>query len=234
MSSLHTDVGAYSLGLLEQRDRLDFEAHLGGCESCAAELAEFSHLADLLTGIEPVESGQQEPQDAAAETAAAQAAVTDLVRVRAQARSRQVRRQSILAVAASLVLLAGGAAAGIAAARPGAAPVAAQLIPGQRHAATNPATGITGTVGLVAKPWGTQVTLDLAKVRGPLECQLVAISASGQRRIVVGWFVPRAGYGVPGHPAHLILAGGTAISRSNLASVEIQVVHGGTLLTIPI
>jgi anti-sigma factor RsiW len=40
MSSEHTDVGAYALGLLEPEDRRAFEEHLAGCPACAAELAE--------------------------------------------------------------------------------------------------------------------------------------------------------------------------------------------------
>ena len=48
----HTDVGAYSMGLLEERDRRAFERHLAGCASCAAELTEFSSMAALLRGAE--------------------------------------------------------------------------------------------------------------------------------------------------------------------------------------
>ena len=54
MSTAHTDVGAYSMGLLEERDRLAFEDHLAGCPACAAELAELSPMAALLRGVEPV------------------------------------------------------------------------------------------------------------------------------------------------------------------------------------
>src|SRR5204863_5830464 len=49
----HTDVGAYSMGLLEERDRREFEDHLAGCPACAAEVAELSPMAALLRGVEP-------------------------------------------------------------------------------------------------------------------------------------------------------------------------------------
>jgi len=49
----HTDVGAYSMGLLEERDRREFEDHLAGCAACAAEVAELSPMAALLRGVEP-------------------------------------------------------------------------------------------------------------------------------------------------------------------------------------
>ncbi len=107
-------------------------------------------------------------------------------------------------------------------------------IAGQPHSATDAGTGVRGTVGLLARAWGAQVTLDLAGVRGPLYCQLVARSKTGERRVIAGWFVPAAGYGVPGHPGHLLLMGGTAIAAENLSRVEVDVVHGATLLIISI
>lgn len=55
ISDQHTDLGAYSLGLLEEQDKAAFEAHLAGCESCTAELAALSPVAALLHGLDPVE-----------------------------------------------------------------------------------------------------------------------------------------------------------------------------------
>jgi anti-sigma factor RsiW len=90
ISSDHTDVGAYALGLLEDQDKAVFEAHLATCASCAAELSALSPVADLLQGLEPVEL----PGDAEA----AQAPV-DLLRRRAVA-SRRRRRWQIAVGAA--------------------------------------------------------------------------------------------------------------------------------------
>lgn len=225
MSIGHIDVAAYSLGLLDQKDREDFEAHLADCQSCLAELGEFAAMADLFVDLDPVIVEAEEPDESS---------LARLVARGAAARRRQARRRAVLAAAASIVLLAGGVAAGLSLApRAAPSPVVAQLT-GQRHSSTNLATGIQGVVGLVSKPWGTQVTLDLSKVRGPLDCQLIAVSRSGLRRVMVGWLVPAAGYGVPGHPAPLLIQGGTSIPRQDLSEIEIQVVHGLTLLTIPI
>lgn len=226
MSSEHSDVGAYSLGLLERQDQQAFEDHLAECPPCAAEMAELTGMAELFRGIEPVEVAAEQPDEAR---------VTDLMRRRAASQRRRTRWQVALGAAAGIVLLAGGIAAGIAAAPGQSSPAAPPLaVVGQLHSATDPATGVAGTVGLVAKVWGTQVTLDLSKVRGPLECELVAVSGNGERRVVVGWLVPAAGYGVPGHPGHLILEGGTAIPKNDLARVDVDVVQGRTLLSIPV
>jgi hypothetical protein len=224
MNCQHTDVGAYSLGLLERQDRQAFEAHLAQCESCTAELGELSAMASLLSNVEPFEAGQDEVDETT---------IADLVRQRSLAQRHRDRRRALVAAAAGLVLLAGGAAVGLAAAPNQVLPVTSQVVSGQRHFARNARTGVTGTIGLVPKPWGTEVTLDLAGVRGPLLCQLVAVSVTGQRQVVIGWFVPRAGYGVPSHPAHLVLLGGTAIGEKELAVVDVDVVHGATLLSIP-
>jgi len=223
ISSDHTDVGAYALGLLEDRDKAVFEAHLATCASCKAELSTLSPVADLLTGLEPVEL----PGDAEA----AQAPV-DLLRRRAEASRRRVRWQIAVGAAACVAALGGGVVVGIAATTHHTQGTVA--LTGQLHSATDPATGVTGTVGLVPKTWGTQVTLDLAHVHGPVECQLIAVSKAGEQKVVSGWFVPAPGDGVPGHPAHLLVQGGTAIQLGNLARFEVRVVQGQTLLTIPV
>jgi len=59
-------------------------------------------------------------------------------------------------------------------------------------------------------------------------------STPGNNRAVTGWFVPAPGDGVPGHPAPLLVQGGTAIDLGSLARFEVTVVNGRTLLTIPV
>ena len=140
-----------------------------------------------------------------------------------------------MGAAAGIVLIGGGIGVGIAAApQHGSAPEPGVALAGQLHSATDPGTGVAGTVGLVTKAWGTQVTLDLSKVRGPAECELVAVSRTGERRVVMGWLVAAPGDGVPGHPAHLVIRGGTSIPRSDLARVDVDVVNGRTLVSIPV
>ena len=219
----HTDVGAYSMGLLEEEDRREFEDHLAGCPACAAELAELSPMAALFQGVE-----------LRAEEAAG-GEVTDLIRRRVSQQRRRRRWQVAVGTAAAAVLIGGGIGAGIALAQPpGGTPPPELALTGQVHSATDSGTGVAGTVGLVAKGWGTQVTLDLSNVHGPVECQLVAVSKTGERRVVMGWLVAAPGDGVSGHPAHLVIQGGTSIPRSDLARVDVDVVNGRTLVSIPV
>jgi anti-sigma factor RsiW len=222
----HTDVGAYSMGLLEEQDKRAFEEHLAGCPACAAELAELSPMAALLRGAEPVIAAGDGPGEGT---------VTDLIGRRARQQRHRRRWQVALGAAAGIVLIGGGIGLGVTAARPHVGPPAPPLaLTGQLHSATDPGTGAAGTVGLVAKAWGTQVTLDLSKVHGPAECELVAVSRNGERRVVMGWLVPAPGDGVPGHPAHLVIRGGTSIPRNDLARVDVDVVNGRTLVSIPV
>ena len=225
ISDAHIDLGAYVLGLLEEQDRAAFEAHLAACASCKAELPTLSPVANILEGLEPVEL----PGDAEAARPP-----VDLLRKRAALSRRRFRWQAAVGAAACVAALGGGAAIGVAAASRHAQ-VAGPVLTGQQHTATDAATGVTGTVGLVAKAWGTQVTLNLADVHGPLECQLIAVSKTGAQKVVVGWFVPAPGDGVPGHPAHLVIEGGTAIALTDLARFKVTVAEGGkALLTIPV
>lgn len=233
----HTDVGAYSMGLLEERDRREFEDHLAGCAACAAEVAELSPMAALLRGVEPADAASEPAagRELAAGREPAGGDVTELLRRRARQQRQRRRWQVALGAAAGIVLIGGGIGVGIATAPQDGTPPAPPLaLTGQVHSATDPGTGVAGTVGLVAKAWGTQVTLDLSKVHGPAECELVAVSRTGERRVVMGWLVTAPGDGVPGHPAHLVLRGGTSIPRNDLSRVDVDVVNGRTLVSIPV
>jgi hypothetical protein len=223
VSSEHTDVGAYALGLLEPRDRQAFEEHLAGCPACAAELAELSGMKSLLSDLGPV-AAPDEP---------AEANVTDLVRRRAESQRRHTRRRVLLSAAAGVVLLAGGTAVGVAVASQPAAQGA--QVAGVAHSATSPVTGVHGTVGLVAKPFGTQVTVDLAQIQGPLECQFIAVSRTGARFQIGTWFLPpHVKFGSRSHPEHLLLKGWTTIKPGDLSRIDVVAEGHGTQISIPV
>jgi anti-sigma factor RsiW len=224
----HIEVGAYALGLLNEQDTAAFEAHLATCPACTAELAGLFPMKQLLTGIGPIQAppgtGDASP-------------VTDLLSRRAAASRRARRRAVIIAAAACVAALGAGLGAGIGLSpngQAGSKVASGPVFTGQPFAATDSRTGVTGIVGLTAKAWGTWVSLDLAHVPGPLECELIAVSKTGETRVVSGWLVPAPGDGVPGHPAHLLVQGGTSIPLKNLSRFDVVVVHGATLLSIPV
>lgn len=226
--SEHTDVAAYALGLLEARDRQAFEKHLAGCPACAAELAEMSGMKGLLSDLGPDAAPVDEPS---------QAQVADLVRRRARSQRRYARRQVLLAAAAAVVLLAGGVGVGLATesrAAPGApvSPFAGQQV---LRSVTSAQTGVHAKVGLAARPWGTLVTLELSHVKGPVECQLIAVSRTGAHRFIGNWLVGRPTAGTPGRPVPLVVhQGDTAFKIGSLSQIDIAVMGGQTLVAVPV
>ena len=105
----HTDVGAYAMGLLEERDRRQFEDHLAGCPACAAEVAELSPMAALLRGVEltGVEPAGAEGGEPAAGREPEGGDVTELLRRRARQQRQRRRWQVALGAAAGIVLIGG-------------------------------------------------------------------------------------------------------------------------------
>jgi hypothetical protein len=222
--SEHTDVGAYALGLLEPVDRQAFEEHLAGCPACAAELAELSGMKSLLSDLGPVEAPADEPPVAN---------VTDLVRRRAASQRRHTRRQVLLGVAASVALLAGGVGVGLAVAGQPSSQVSENA--GRTVSAVDEQTGVHGKATLVAKPFGTQVTVDLAQIQGPLECRFIAVSRTGTRFQIGTWFLPpHVKFGSPGHPEHLLLKGWTTIKPGDLSRIDVVGEGHGTQVSIPV
>ncbi|GAA4083229.1 anti-sigma factor family protein [Actinomadura miaoliensis] len=251
----HIDVGAYALGLLEEPDRRAFEAHLSACMPCHEELAVLRGVAAQLHGMPPIE----DPRDVTPVPPPPEV-VSDLLRHRARKVRRGRAGRALAGVAAGVVLLAGAFGTGLTmagdrtgdgggtgdggAAAVGAGPsvrvvdgsVETLMRDGHRLTASDPGTGVTGTVAMESKLWGSRVGLRLSKVRGPLQCELVAVDRAGRAHTVAGWSVPAKGYGLPGSPAPLTLQGGTALTPAEIARFEVRTIGQGggrTLLTVP-
>ncbi|WP_084774150.1 anti-sigma factor family protein [Nonomuraea candida] len=237
----HTDVGAYALGLLDEDDRLAFEAHLLGCPSCRYELSDLAGVADVLQGIGPVEDPDPPSYDR-------QGDVIDLLR-RKRAADRKARRGTfMIGMAAAVTLVAGGLTVGTQLdADAGGTAQIAQGHGGHMDASMGPAEhfyatgrpiegkgvdGVTGGLVVESKGWGTHAALKLAGVKGPLECELISVGKSGERRVMTGWSVPPAGYGVPGSPEPLYMHGGSATQLPDVDHFEVVTSTGKKLLTI--
>jgi hypothetical protein len=225
----HTDVAAYALGLLEEPERRAFAAHLEDCPRCAGELRQLTGMRELLTQVEPVDL--EDRHDTAG-------VPVDL----GARRRRPVDRIAMIAAAAAILLVGVfvGATVSDSGSAPGAAPVgdhvhapAAQLLLyGQRFAAADPETGVTGVVGIEPRGFGTHVALELRGVHGPLRCSLTVVSRTGVREPAATWGVPVPGYGVPGAPNPLVIHGATSIPPGDIARFEISTTDR-TLLGVP-
>ncbi|MFI6447672.1 hypothetical protein [Kitasatospora sp. NPDC050543] len=244
----HLDAGAYVLGILEPSEHAAFETHLASCALCAAEVEELSGLEPLLA--EFAEAVRPQPGSAPAIGRAAEPdplprpspqLLEQLVGQVAQTR-RTTRTRRLFLVAAAAALIIGGPLAGALAAGGGNGSVSAHstspaqdlMDHGEPHSATDPATGVRATVALETKKWGTHVALQLGNVTGPLACDLVAVSRTGERQTVTTWSVPAAGYGVPGSPDPLVTHGGAGIPRADLDHFEVRTLDGRQLVAIPV
>jgi Putative zinc-finger len=207
-----------------------------------ADLPDHADLPDPAHLPDPADAGGTVEVDERADIEP-DATIVRLRRRREPAATR-LRGDQLLAAAAAIVLLVGGVLVGswISGGQdaPGATPDSVHrpagelLLTGDRYSASDQATGTTGVIGVESRGWGTHLALELRGVRGPLACQLIAVSRTGERQVAMSWKVPREGYGVPGAPDPLVLHGGTSMSRANVERVEIRTSDGKTILAVPI
>lgn len=246
--SEHEAVGAYALGVLDPADAARFEDHLAYCETCAEQLEEFMGLEPLLATL--ADTPAVLPDAAELRTKPSPGLLDRLVGEVA-ARRRQRRRRGLYMVAAAASLIIGGPVVATAVTSDGGgsgagAPHSQSASPsedaffdqvGHKVEATDPETKVSATVGTAPKAWGTQAVLELKNVKGPLKCNLIAVSKTGEEEVVTSWAVPRWGYGIPGsvhdeskHP--LYVHGGAAMDRGDIDHFEVRTFDGRRLVSV--
>jgi hypothetical protein len=247
----HWDVAAYALGVLDHRDAARFEDHLADCASCAVELEALLPVTALLADVDASSFVGVEQSQRDGRMLDEMVNVVSFDRSRAQARRMLAVAAGtiVMVMAVGLALFAGaqwGASADVTALSPSPSPSSTGLktgiggpdtTTGERFGATDAKTGARADLVLEGAAWGTQVSLSLANVKGPLTCQLVAVGP-GSAQIVSTWKVPPDGYGTAKNPEPLLLQGATAVSRKDIHSIEIQALGTSgeptVLVTVPV
>ncbi|MGW5718790.1 zf-HC2 domain-containing protein [Amycolatopsis sp. NPDC003865] len=258
--SAHTDVAAYVLGVLSEAESTQFEAHLMNCPHCQLDLIELYQLPDVLDMVK--RSWPEPPMPAPGpRTLAPGPRVLRGLMEEAAVKRRRRKRIGILAGAAAAAAVIAGPLVTLAV-RPAdavppaslAAPTSKQVPPATSVLATSvppPSTGgpsqpgggqtygrgsggsaVSAVVTVSPVEWGSRVDLELRGIVGPLKCQLVAISTTGDDRVVSGWSVPPKGFGIPGSPDPLRLQGSTSLAVEQISRFEVRGDDGTVLVVV--
>ncbi|MEJ8635305.1 zf-HC2 domain-containing protein [Streptomyces sp. MS2.AVA.5] len=102
---------------------------------------------------------------------------------------------------------------------------------------TDATTKVSAAVGMEKKAWGTHTVLELKNVKGPLKCNLIAVSKTGEEEIVTSWAVPEWGYGIPDSPnpagkKPLYVHGGAAMDSNDIDHFEVRTFEGKKLVEV--
>jgi Putative zinc-finger len=164
------------------------------------------------------------------------------------------RRTGLLVAAATVVAVIaftagtqfGGAGAGGGPVAQGGPPSAAglstsssiQVPPTEQFDVTDPRTGVHAIMSVAETSWGSQISLTLGGVHGPLRCDLVALGTDGVSTVVASWSVHAPGYGIPEDPELLTVEATTAIGLHDTHDYVIRATAPdgtrSTLVTMPV
>jgi len=203
---MRVSLGAYVLGALDPAERAELEAHLGGCAGCRQELATLAGMPGLLGRVD---AGEAEQAYEPAPERLLERTLGELVR----RRRRDRRRRSVAAAAAAVVLVASGAGGALAlTGRATSGPAGSQTV-----SAADSSSGVRASVQLRARPWGTQLSVDISGVPAGTRCRLVALGAGGRQEMAGTWQVSYTG--------RAAVDGATAIPRNELTAVQVLDQH---------
>lgn len=246
----HETVGAYALGILDDAEATAFEAHLATCEWCAQQLDELAGMEPMLAALADL-PGSGTP--AIGESLSAKPSpriVNKLVDEVAERRAHK-RRRSFYMVAAAGALIIGGPFVAMAASGgdSGTQPKQGQVLAStakelfesmtDKVSGNDPSTGVSATVAMQQKDWGTSLGLELKGVKGPLKCSLIAVADNGERWTASTWSVGKWGYGLtdgktPESKKPLYIGGAVAPAQSDIDHFEVVDSNGKKLVEVDV
>lgn len=165
-------LAAYLAGALAPGERRAVERHLEDCGACRTELAELGSVLPLMARVTAA--------DLRDDTGPSPQVRTASVRRAQAARRRERRRARWVAGGGTLVGAAASAALAVALLGPGSHGQPLRLTADRGFA-------VTGTVQAAARPWGTQIYLDVSHLPAARSYTLVAVAADGRRWPAASW-----------------------------------------------
>ncbi|XVV01682.1 anti-sigma factor family protein [Actinosynnema sp. CA-248983] len=220
-------LGAYVLGVLEEREVRAVEEHLVGCPACRTELAELRAMEEALGDVPPeaLLDGPPEGGDLLLQRT--------LRRVRSE-RGAQVRRRRVgvglAAAAAVAVVLGGGFAVGRGTAPSTQAITTPTPEPGAKVAtATDPNTGARMTVKIKPAAGWVRVNASVGGIAKNEKCKLIVVAKDGSRQEAGSWLVSALG-----EKEGTNLDGSALIAPEDVAAVEVRNFEGEQIVTVPL
>jgi predicted anti-sigma-YlaC factor YlaD len=204
-------LGVYLLDALEPAERAVVDAHLATCALCRAELAELAGLPQLLDtiGLEDITPEAVAPSEDLFARVAARARAED-----AAPESTRARHRWIVAAAAALVLVVGGATAAV------------TLHNGaDRHSSVGKGP-VHMQVTLASQATGTGLSVTVSGLPTDEHCKLIAIAKDGTRDVAGRWDATYQG--------EANVTGSTSIPRERLAKLVLFGTGGAQLATVPV
>ncbi|MFG2478835.1 zf-HC2 domain-containing protein [Streptomyces fagopyri] len=212
----HRDVGAYALGVLDEADAFRFEDHLMECPQCAAHVSEFRPAARQMMLYRLATPRTVHP------FAAPGPRLLDTLLGEVAGRRRAGHRRWLYAVAAAVVLAAGGPTIAMVTSHGSASGDSAS----NQAAATDADTGVWARVTTQDRVWGSEVDVEVKDSGGPRPCQLVAVGKDGSEQTVTSWMVPEH------EGASTSMQGGASMASQDISRFEVRTADGKHLVTV--
>ncbi|MDX2695521.1 zf-HC2 domain-containing protein [Streptomyces ipomoeae] len=243
--NIHETVGAYALGILDDAEATQFEAHLATCEWCGQQLDELAGMEPMLAALADLPAAQGTPAIGESLAAKPSPKLSDrLVGEVVQHRAKKSRRNFFM-LAAGVALIVGGPTAVFA--TTGGSDDSGNDVAGPAQEAfthmttkvdaTDSSTKVSATVAMESKKWGTHAVLELKNVKGPEKCSLIAVGKNGERETVTSWSVPNWGYGIKNAKTEearnpLYVHGGAAFTPDEIDHFEVLTFSGKKLVEV--
>ncbi|WP_277922206.1 MULTISPECIES: zf-HC2 domain-containing protein [Streptomyces] len=244
----HETVGAYALGILDDAEATAFEAHLATCEWCAQQLDELAGMEPMLAALADL-PGSGTPAIGESLSAKPSPRIVNKLVDEVAERRAQKRRRSFYMVAAAAALIIGGPFAAMAAGGGDSggdkeqprvlASTAKELFESMNDkvSGNDPSTGVSATVAMQTKDWGTSLGLELKGVKGELKCSLIAVTDNGERWTASTWSVGKWGYGLPDGKTPeskkpLYIGGAVAPAQNTIDHFEVVTSDGKKLVEV--
>ncbi|MFI8089969.1 anti-sigma factor family protein [Streptomyces sp. NPDC086080] len=251
MPNEHETVGAYALGILDDAEATEFEAHLAACEWCAQQLDELAGMEPMLAALADLPDTGTPALGESLSARPSPRVVEKLVDEVAERRARK-RRRNFYMVAAAGALIVSGPFVAVAASggdsESGGGGGTNQTLAANpakdafdkisdKITATDPETQVTATVALEKKLWGTEIVTEVKNVRGKQKCSLIVVGKNGERETANSWSVPGEGYGLPDAKSDkarqpLYVQGGAAFAPNEIDHFQIMTPGGDLLVEV--